>query len=85
MSKKLTKKELETIQGLVNEFNQTKIKLGDTVISQSALLKKVEELKVTYADQEQKLIKKYGGDAVINIETGEVSEKSGEEEPLKKV
>ena len=73
MSKKLTKKELETIQGLVNEFNQTKIKLGDTV------------LKVTYAEQEQGLIKKYGGDAVINIETGEVSEKSGEEEPLKKV
>ena len=59
MSKKLTKKELETIQGLVNEFNQTKIKLGDTVISQSALLKKVEELKVTYAEQEQKLIKKF--------------------------
>jgi|TARA_R110000765_G_scaffold178199_1_gene283731 hypothetical protein len=85
MSKKLTKKELETIQGLVNEFNQTKIKLGDTVISQAALLKKVEELKVTYAEQEQGLIKKYGGDAVINIETGEVSEKSGEEEPLKKV
>ncbi len=85
MSKKLTKKELETIQGLVNEFNQTKIKLGDTVISQSALLKKVEELKVTYAEQEQKLIKKYGGDAVINIETGEVSEKSEEKEPLKKV
>lgn len=85
MSKKLTKKELETIQGLVNEFNQTKIKLGDTVISQSALLKKVEELKVTYAKQEQKLIKKYGGDAVINIETGEVSEKSEEKEPLKKV
>ena len=85
MSKKLTKKELETIQGLVNEFNQTKIKLGDTVISQSALLKKIEELKVTYAEQEQKLIKKYGGDAVINIETGEVSEKSEEKEPLKKV
>ena len=85
MSKKLTKKELETIQGLVNEFNQTKIKLGDTVISQAALLKKVEELKVTYAEQEQGLIKKYGGDAVINIETGEVSEKLEEQEPLKKV
>tara|TARA_R110000787_G_scaffold260627_1_gene365836 strand:+ start:2490 stop:2723 length:234 start_codon:yes stop_codon:yes gene_type:complete len=75
MSKKLTKKELETIQGLVNEFNQTKIKLGDTVISQAALLKKVDELKITYAKQEQGLIKKYGADAVINIETGEVSEK----------
>jgi hypothetical protein len=84
MSKKLTKNELETIQSLVNEFNQTKIKLGDTVISQATLLKKVEELKISYAKQEQGLIKKYGDDAVINIETGEVSEKE-KEEPLKKV
>tara|TARA_R110000803_G_scaffold13005_2_gene36787 strand:+ start:227 stop:478 length:252 start_codon:yes stop_codon:yes gene_type:complete len=83
MSKKLTSKELETIQGLVNDFNQTKIKLGDTVISQASLLKQVEELKVAYAKQEKSLIKKYGEDAVINIETGEVSEK--EKEELKKV
>ena len=75
MSKALTEKELSTIQELVNEFNQTKIKLGDTLISQAALLKKVDELKITYAKQEQGLIKKYGADAVINIETGEVSEK----------
>ena len=85
MSKKLTKKELETVQGLVNEFNQTKIKLGDTVISQAALLKKVEELKAVYAKQEKVLIKKYGEDTVINIETGDVSEKPEENESLKKV
>ena len=84
MSKTLTKRELETIQGLVNEFNQTKIKLGDTVISQASLIKQVEELKVTYAKQEKSLVKKYGKDAVINIETGEISE-AEEKEELKKV
>ena len=82
MSKALTEKELETIQGLVNEFNQAKIKLGDTVISQASLIKQVEELKATYSKQEQSLIKKYGADAVINIETGEIT-KSKEEELTK--
>jgi len=84
MSKKLTKKELETIQGLVNEFNQAKIKLGDTVISQATLIKQVEELKVSYGKQEQSLIKKYGADSVINIETGVIS-KAEEKEELTKV
>ena len=84
MSKALTEKELETIQGLVNEFNQAKIKLGDTVISQASLIKQVEELKATYAKQEQSLIKKYGADSVINIETGEIT-KSKEKEELTKV
>jgi hypothetical protein len=84
MIKKLTPEELETIQLLVNEFNQTKIKLGDTVISQTVLLKKIEELKEDYSKQEKSLIKKYGKDAVINIETGEISE-TKEKEELKKV
>jgi len=72
--KKLTEKELTTIQGLVNEFNQTKVQLGDSVISQANLIKKVEDLKVSYAKSEKSLIKKYGKDAVINIETGEVKD-----------
>ena len=32
---KLTKEELANIQGLVSEFNQVKMQLGDTVISQT--------------------------------------------------
>ena len=39
---KLTKAELEKVQGLVNDFNSLKIQLGDTVITQQALLRKVE-------------------------------------------
>lgn len=71
---KLTEQELATVQGLVQEFNQAKIQLGDTVISQANLLKKVEELRISYAAAETGLIETYGKDAVINIETGEVTD-----------
>tara|TARA_R110000744_G_scaffold141830_1_gene253269 strand:- start:73 stop:336 length:264 start_codon:yes stop_codon:yes gene_type:complete len=76
--KNLTEKELDAIQGLVNEFNALKVQLGDTVISQRALSDKVEVLKVDYAKEEKKLIKKYGKDSVINIQTGEITKAEAE-------
>jgi hypothetical protein len=75
---KLSKSELEKIHKLMNDFNQLKIQLGDTMITQHNLLSKVDELKVQYAEEERLLIDKYGSDAVINIQTGEVTDKSGE-------
>jgi hypothetical protein len=54
------------------------MQLGDTVISQTNILKKVDELRVSYAEAEQELVKTYGKDAVINIETGEVTEPTEE-------
>tara|TARA_R110000868_G_scaffold9795_5_gene48232 strand:+ start:850 stop:1098 length:249 start_codon:yes stop_codon:yes gene_type:complete len=72
--KHLEEIELTTIQKLVSEFNQLKIQLGDTVITQNKLLTDVSNLKEEYATQEQVLIKKYGSDAVINIQTGEITE-----------
>ena len=74
----LTEQELSTVKGLVNEFNQAKIQLGDTVISQNNILKKVEELRLSYSKVEEGLVKTYGKDAVINIETGEVTEPTEE-------
>jgi hypothetical protein len=75
---KLSKGELEKIHKLMSDFNQLKIQLGDTMITQHNLLSKVDELKVQYAEEERLLIDKYGSDAVINIQTGEVTDKSGE-------
>lgn len=69
---KVTKEELERINQLVNEFNLLKIKLGDTVITQNALLKDVENLRLTYQEEEKKLVEKYGADSVIDIKTGEI-------------
>jgi hypothetical protein len=75
---KLSKGELEKIHKLMSDFNQLKIQLGDTMITQHNLLSKIDELKVQYAEEERLLIDKYGSDAVINIQTGEVTDKSGE-------
>ena len=72
---KITKKELERINELVNEFNMLKIKLGDTVITQNALLDDVAKLRATYQQEETKLVEKYGADATIDIQTGEIKKK----------
>ena len=75
--KKLSKKELESIQELVNPFNTKKIALGDTVIQQNSILSEIDTLKIEYSKEEQKLIEKYGEDAVINIQTGEIKKENG--------
>lgn len=69
---KLTKEELELLQGLVTEYNNVKIRIADTFIAQDALLKEIEAMKASYIKEEKKLLKKYGDDAVINVQTGEV-------------
>tara|TARA_R110001606_G_scaffold393008_1_gene562538 strand:- start:232 stop:468 length:237 start_codon:yes stop_codon:yes gene_type:complete len=70
----LTEEESKELRGLVSEFNQAKIQIADTVIAQSNILSKIEDLKKLYSESELNLVKKYGKDAVINIETGEISE-----------
>ena len=55
---KLSKEELEKIHKLMSDFNQLKIQLGDTTITQHNLLAKVDELKIQYAEEENLLIEK---------------------------
>ena len=69
---KLTKEELEIVQRLVTEFNKLKIQLGDAVLAQNSIINQIDAVKVQYAEQEKTFIEKYGEDAVINVETGEV-------------
>ena len=69
---KLTKEELELLQGLVTEYNNVKIRIADTFIAQDALLKEIETMKASYIKEEKKLLEKYGDDVVINVQTGEV-------------
>jgi len=73
----LTTEELERIQGLVTSFNKLKISLGDTVIQQNKLMADISEMKIEYAKEEENLVKKYGEDAVINIQTGEIKKENG--------
>ena len=39
------------------------------------MLKEMDNLRSSFAEEEQKLISKYGADSVINLQTGEVTEK----------
>jgi len=71
--KELTKEELELLQGLVTEYNNVKIRIADTFIAQDALLKEIEAMKAAYIKEEKKLLEKYGDDAVINVQTGKVT------------
>tara|TARA_R110000803_G_scaffold175264_2_gene237793 strand:- start:56 stop:292 length:237 start_codon:yes stop_codon:yes gene_type:complete len=70
----LTEQELDSIKKLTSDFNKLKVQLGDTVISQNILLKEIDKVKALFYQQEEKLIEKYGKDAVINIQTGEVDD-----------
>lgn len=71
----LTNEELSKIQEMNNEFTKAKMALGDLEIQKSNILKGVELLRADFAQQESLLINKYGQDAIINVQTGEVSKK----------
>jgi hypothetical protein len=74
-SKQLTADELSKIQELNADFTRAKIALGDIELNKQAILAKIDIIKAEFAQNEQALVAKYGADAVINIQTGEVTEK----------
>ena len=74
MSKQLSKEQLELLQGLQNEFNQAKINIADTEIQKAGLLVGLAEVQKKFAEQEQILMKEFGENAVINLQTGEVKD-----------
>lgn len=71
----LEQQELETIRAMQNEFVKLKIALGDLELSKSQVLASIDTLKKEFDGQEIKLVEKYGADAVINMQTGEVTQK----------
>lgn len=77
---KLTEEELTNLQKVVQQFNQAKMQLGETVIAQENLLASVKEIKLSYSEIEKSLMETYGADALINIETGEISKEEKKEE-----
>jgi hypothetical protein len=70
---KATQEELAKIQEMNSKFNQSKIALGDCELQKHSILRHIDELKIEFTKHEQFLIEKYGADAVINIQTGEVT------------
>ena len=73
---KLTKEELERVQELNNSFTQAKLAIGELELNRHGMLQEMDKLRQTFSVEEQKLISKYGADSVINLQTGEVTEKN---------
>lgn len=73
--KKVTAEELNMLQAMNTTFINSKIALGDVELKKHSILKEIEQLRMDFAKNEQDLINKYGKDSVINIQTGEITEK----------
>jgi len=74
MSKKLNEEELKGIQDLNAEFGQIKVKIADGIIIQHKLITRTQEIKKLFQEKEAVLTKKYGQNATINLQTGEVTD-----------
>jgi len=72
----VTQEELGKIQELNSEFNKAKMAIGDVELQKNNIIRHIEELKTQFAAHEQLLVEKYGKDSVINIQTGEVTQKT---------
>jgi hypothetical protein len=72
----VTQEELTTIQELNAEFNKAKMAIGDVELQKVNIIRHIEELKGQFSAHERLLVEKYGADAVINIQTGEVTHKT---------
>ena len=71
----VSQEELTTIQELNSDVNKAKMAIADAELQKQAMIRIVDELKVQFSLHEKLLIEKYGKDAVINLQTGEVTQK----------
>lgn len=71
----LTAEELEFIKQGSAEYTKIKISLGDLELQKQGLLFQAEKIREAFSNNEKILIEKYGADAVINTQTGEVTHK----------
>jgi hypothetical protein len=71
----LTAEELEFIKQGSAEYTKIKISLGDLELQKQGLLFQAEKIREAFSNNEKILIEKYGENAVINTQTGEVTHK----------
>jgi len=72
----VTQEELSKIQELNAEFSKAKMAIGDVELQKLNIIRHIEELKSQFSIHEKLLVEKYGADAVINVQTGEVTQKT---------
>jgi hypothetical protein len=71
----LTEEELSKTQSMHTEFNKMKSHLADVSLQKHSVLKQIDLLRSDFSEHENALMLKYGDDAIINIQTGEITRK----------
>lgn len=71
----LTTEELEFIRNGSADYTKIKINLGELELQKQGLIKQAHEIVDAFSNNEKVLIDKYGADSVINMQTGEVTQK----------
>jgi hypothetical protein len=74
---KLTAEELEFIQKGTLSYKNIKSQIGDLEIQKAKLINEANAIVNAFLVNEKALIEKYGENAVINMDTGEVTQKQG--------
>jgi hypothetical protein len=77
-SMKLTSEELDFIKNGTAQYNAVKSKIGDLEIQKAKLINEADAIVKAFLINEKTLIEKYGENAVINMDTGEVTQKQPE-------
>ncbi len=73
--KELKPEQLTKLQELLSAFNQSKLVLADSLLSQKDAMEKVEAHRLDFASMEKSLIEEYGENVSINIQTGALTHK----------
>jgi hypothetical protein len=69
------KEELERIQGMNADFSKAKMALGELELNKQGILNQINAMRQEFFEYEKMLIEKYGQDSVINLQSGEVTQK----------
>jgi hypothetical protein len=72
---KLDDNELSQIQELNSEFAKNKSAIGDLELQKRNVFERMDVIQEEFSKVEKKLMKKYGEDSVVNLQTGEVTKK----------
>jgi hypothetical protein len=74
-NQQLSQEEHEFIKTGSANYTKLKIALGELELQKQGLLEQAEMITNAFKENERRLIEKYGANAVINMQTGEVSQK----------
>tara|TARA_R100001510_G_scaffold57587_1_gene66305 strand:+ start:4674 stop:4922 length:249 start_codon:yes stop_codon:yes gene_type:complete len=78
MAKKLKTEELAELRGALQNYNRAKVELADNELRKQMILGVIKEMKDSFGNKEKVLLQKYGKDAKINLETGEITKEKKE-------